>query len=795
LRVRRLGQQLWLGEDVFRVRGVTYGSFRPRRDGHLFPEPQVIRSDLAAIAALGLNTVRIYTAPPTDLLEAAREFDVRLLAGIQYDDWRMHPPEGRRTARAVLRAGRAAVADCMARCAGRPDVLAVSVGNEVPADLVRLHGVETVEDVLAALVAEVHAADAGMLATYSNFPTTEYLHVEGRDLTCFNVFLERPEQLRAYLQHLQRLSSGTPLVMTELGLAAGLHGDMQQAKSLAWQLAAVEEAGCAGATVFAWTDDWSVDGHPVEGWGFGVTDKDRRPKPAAGVLERWTSTDVRASRDTWPAITVVVCAYNEERRLPGCLASLARLDYPALEVIVCDDGSTDGTLEAARRFPFPVLALPHGGLSNARNEGIAAATTDLVAFLDADAEASPDWPYHLALSFDDADVTATGGPNLPFPDVGMPEHAVSLSPGAPTEVLISDVRAEHVPGCNMAFRRDVLVGLGGFRAEYTAAGDDVDVCWRLLDAGYQIGFSPAAYVLHHRRDSLRGYLRQQRGYGRAERMLSGPHRHRFNRLGNARWAGSVYGGPRVLPRLLRPVVYHGAGGSAPFQAVVRHRAAPIMGWISGVLPLLLLSVAVSAAAAPAWPWAGIPGLIGLSLLLSYAAVVAAAAAPPPTVDRPARFRLLVATMYFLQPLVRAWGRVTSRPLPLSQKEEHRHEWIGDREVWLRDLSRDLLRRRCTVAMSTEHDRWDFEVRVGPLIGCRIRTAVRWSWLPDARRSWRPARTSAWAVAIVGASAVAAPVIGMWLAVVLAVAAVGEAVLLRHRINGALRATTARAMAE
>jgi len=114
-------------------------------------------------------------------------------------------------------------------------------------------------------------------------------------------------------------------------------------------------------------------------------------------------------------------------------------------------------------------------------------------------------------------------------------------------------------------------------------------------------------------------------------------------------------------------------------------------------------------------------------------------------------------------------------------------------VWLRDLSRDLLGRRCTVAKSTEHDRWDFEVRVGPLIGCRIRTAVRWSWLPDSRLSWRPARTSAWAVAIVGASAVAAPEIGMWLAVVLAVAAVGEAVLLHHRINGALRATTAGAM--
>ncbi len=61
-------------------------------------------------------------------------------------------------------------------------------------------------------------------------------------------------------------------------------------------------------------------------------------------------------------------------------------------------------------------------------------------------------------------------------------------------------------------------------------------------------------MLHHRRDSLRGYLRQQRGYGRRAHAVR-PHRHRFNQLGNARWAGLVYGGPRVLPRLLRPVIY------------------------------------------------------------------------------------------------------------------------------------------------------------------------------------------------------------------------------------------------
>ena len=109
-------------------------------------------------------------------------------------------------------------------------------------------------------------------------------------------------------------------------------------------------------------------------------------------------------------------------------------------------------------------------------------------------------------------------------------------------MLITDDRAEHVPGCNMAFRKHELAAIGGLNPEYTAAGDDVDVCWKLLDRGREIAFAHAAQVRHHRRSTVMGYLRQQRGYGKAEKTLAGPHRHRFNRMGQARWAGVIYGG-------------------------------------------------------------------------------------------------------------------------------------------------------------------------------------------------------------------------------------------------------------
>src|SRR5207302_6857982 len=108
----------------------------------------------------------------------------------------------------------------------------------------------------------------------------------------------------------------------------------------------------------------------------------------------------------------------------------------------------------------------------------------------------------------------------------------------------------------------------------------VDVCWKLLDRGDVIAFSPAAIVWHHRRRTLKGYLRQQRGYGYAESLLEERYPERFNPLGYAHWRGHVYdtlhqavlaGG---LSGWLRPGVYHGRFGEGLFQSVYQ----PSLSW-------------------------------------------------------------------------------------------------------------------------------------------------------------------------------------------------------------------------
>src|SRR5262249_57941003 len=118
------------------------------------------------------------------------------------------------------------------------------------------------------------------LVTYVNFPTTEYLELPFLDFVAFNVYLETKDRLSAYLSRLQNLAGERPLVMAEIGLDSRRNGQARQAESLDWQITTAFEAGCAGAFVFAWTDEWVRGGRGIVAWDFGLTTRDRQPKQA-----------------------------------------------------------------------------------------------------------------------------------------------------------------------------------------------------------------------------------------------------------------------------------------------------------------------------------------------------------------------------------------------------------------------------------------------------------------------------------------------------------------------------------
>lgn len=650
-RVQLDGKFFRVGSERFIVRGVSYGTFGPNKAGEPFPEPAEAHRDFLLMRQLGANTVRIYDPPPPWLLDAAAAAGLRLFVTIP---WASHSCF--LDSRTRRREARTAVATTVCSLARHPAAFAVAIANEIPADIVRWSGPHRMAAFLDELVAAAHDADPDCLCTYANFPPTEFLQPRHLDFVTFNVFLHHRPALDPYLARLQLIAGDRPLLLGECGADARSESPEGQARIVADNLAAAAQAGLAGACIFSFTDDWVRAGVRVENWEMGLTSAQREPRPAFAAAQAHFNGTRFPSEPRLPRVTVVVACYNGAHTLRPCLQSLLRLDYPDVEILVIDDGSTDGTPDITVAFP-QVRTLRHRinlGLSTARNLGIRAATGEIIAFTDADCQADPDWLRYLVAALTREGCAGVGGPNLLPPDDSDIAAAVMASPGGPTHVMLDDRFAEHVPGCNMGFWKWALDGVGGFDPVFHRAGDDVDLCWRIQRRGWRIGFAPAGFVWHHRRATVTDYLSQQAGYGEAEALLVAKHPEHFNALGNAVWRGRICtGNPAPLP-WRHPVIHHGVFATGMFQTLYKPAADGILPFFTSVeyhatvaLPLLILA----SIAPPLWP---------LALLAWALPPVLCALAATRVVLPSDRHRLwsrpLVALLHYLQPLVRGSAR-------------------------------------------------------------------------------------------------------------------------------------------
>ena len=231
-----------------------------------------------------------------------------------------------------------------------------------------------------------------------------------------------------------------------------------------------------------------------------------------------------------PSVSVIIPVKDRATDLRTCLTSLQQLDYPAdkLEILVVDDGSSDASPRVAGEFGARLIdsGAVGGGPALARNKGASAAEGEILAFIDSDCSAAEDWLADLLPAFADDKLAAVGG----WVD-GMHQgtaldryEAVMSSLNLGRREMSGGAGGDtfYLPSCNLLLRRKAFVAAGGFNAELQV-GEDVDLTWRLRDAGWTIRYLPYGTVYHAHRSRIWPFMKRRFDYGTSEGLLQRLH--------------------------------------------------------------------------------------------------------------------------------------------------------------------------------------------------------------------------------------------------------------------------------
>lgn len=210
-----------------------------------------------------------------------------------------------------------------------------------------------------------------------------------------------------------------------------------------------------------------------------------------------------------PTTSVIVVTYNRPEHVRLCLEHIDRQTNHPSEVVVVD-ASPDRTTEAVTRQFAGVKYLRNdlgmGYMATSRAIGVGATTGDVLAFIDDDAYADPDWLEHLLQPYADPAVGAVGGranndiegeEYEGLDQVGLVRGDGTLT-GFFAALTPTDVEVDHLIGANMSYRRSALEAIGGIHDHWPGTGlrEDADTGLRMREAGYRVIYTPSAVVLH-----------------------------------------------------------------------------------------------------------------------------------------------------------------------------------------------------------------------------------------------------------------------------------------------------------
>jgi glycosyltransferase involved in cell wall biosynthesis len=222
-----------------------------------------------------------------------------------------------------------------------------------------------------------------------------------------------------------------------------------------------------------------------------------------------------------PTVSLVICTRNRANQLAACLAAVAEIHCArSWETVIVDNGSRDDTRTVATGFLHDrehghYVWEPRPGLSHARNAGTAASTGEIIAFTDDDCYPAPDLLDRICEAFADERIGFVGGRIL-LHDPGDYPLTINESLEPRRFAGGSVVPCAAVQGANMAFRRRVLLNIGGFDPALGAGtpfpAEDWDAVARACISGWDGGYFPAAAVFHHHGRNASEARRQLRAY-------------------------------------------------------------------------------------------------------------------------------------------------------------------------------------------------------------------------------------------------------------------------------------------
>ena len=213
-------------------------------------------------------------------------------------------------------------------------------------------------------------------------------------------------------------------------------------------------------------------------------------------------------------VSIVIPAYNAEKVLGHCLDALLAQTAPRdeYEIIVADDGSTDGTRQVAESRAVRVVTQPNRGAGAARNLGAQHACGDIVLFLDADSAPDARWIEAMTAPFNDPTIAGASGEKKTR-QKNLWARFVQIEYDFKYDRIAAHSKIDFVDSSTAAYRREVFLSNGGFDTSLMEA-EDVELSFRLAERGYRMVLIRDAITYHTHPESLRHYLKRKFQYAR-----------------------------------------------------------------------------------------------------------------------------------------------------------------------------------------------------------------------------------------------------------------------------------------